>query len=757
MAQYDIDIRDYLRIIRKKKIVIIVTVLTMGILSFIFGILQQRKIEPLFSSYTKVKIEKTVPMIATGMYGGFGYQDDNIMSQMEVITSYDVMEKVAQRHDINIVPDSISSEEIRKNEEYLGAVSWIKSMVLIEQENFMTNVVQIIATSSDRDFTEQLAQAVAEEYQRYRHNELNRNLDQQMAETDSALKVSKQNFDAAADSLEAFRNLYEVTEPEGEMLKVSAESDELESVEAGLIDQQAEARKIVGILLSSEDINEPTLGGLYAQSQSSVFRSLYSDFTTVQLEIQSLLEEGYKPDHYRVTEETAHAKKLLGMMANELQSTIKTIDTRLTEVRNQIKTLREKFKKLTEYNTQYQTLQSDLARNMTTYEYYLQQANETALLNSKRIEEVTIIEPAYLNTVNITPGSRLAASTIIGIIIGLIIAVVFAFISESLDTSIGTIEDVEEYIGVSVVGLIPHIAIEEILDKLVEEKNIDINEIKSKEIERNYRLAIYFAPRSTLAESYRALRTNIQFISLEHEVKTITFTSSLPGEGKTTTVVNLAFTIAQSGKKVLLVDADMRKPTIWRIFGIKKERGLSEILLGNQEWHDCIRTVTDIVTGEMGLSDIMLTPGIDNLHIIPCGTIPTNPSELLNSARADEFIRSASSEYDVVLFDSAPVLPVTDATVLGRKTDGVVLTYAVGKVSRGSLKRAKTQLDHVKANVLGVVLNGLRAETSPDFQDYKYDKYYGYGADAKEPEGRLSNLKGRILDVAEMVKTKIKG
>jgi len=184
--------------------------------------------------------------------------------------------------------------------------------------------------------------------------------------------------------------------------------------------------------------------------------------------------------------------------------------------------------------------------------------------------------------------------------------------------------------------------------------------------------------------------------------------------------------MAQSGNRVLLIDADMRKPRLNQIFGLDRERGLSEIILGNHRWRDSVKTVTDIITGEYGMTDIVLTPGIDNLHIITCGAIPPNPSELLNSNMMDEFIGEARKEYDMILFDCTPILPATDPAVLGRKVDGSVLVYAVGKVSRGSLKRAKAQMDTVKARIVGVILNGMRGDNSGDYPEYKYNEaYYG--------------------------------
>jgi len=244
----------------------------------------------------------------------------------------------------------------------------------------------------------------------------------------------------------------------------------------------------------------------------------------------------------------------------------------------------------------------------------------------------------------------------------------------------------------------------------------------------------HFDPKSALAESYRTLRTNTQFLLLEKQIKTLIITSSMPGEGKTTTLANLAMTFAQAGTRVLLIDADMRRSMQHNLFGLEREPGLSDVILGNYEWRETIRTVADIIVGNMGMEAIMLTPGMDNLHIMTAGTTPPNPAELLGSQRMTDFIAQVREAYDLVIFDTPPVLQVSDATILGSKVEGLALVYQVGRIARGSLMRSKKQLDHVRANILGTILNGLRPEMG-DYRDYGYHAYSGYyGSDASAHE-----------------------
>ncbi|MEE9255790.1 MAG: polysaccharide biosynthesis tyrosine autokinase, partial [bacterium] len=309
---------------------------------------------------------------------------------------------------------------------------------------------------------------------------------------------------------------------------------------------------------------------------------------------------------------------------------------------------------------------------------------------------------------------------------------------ETMDTSIGAIEDVESFLEVPVLGVIPILDAEEL-----EQQYLQSNPGREGHLSPDIygRLVTHFVPRSPVAEAYRSFRTQMEFLSLEKEGNIFLVTSSTPGEGKTTTAINLAITYAQANKRTLLLDCDMRKPTIYRIFGIDREPGVTDILLGNYNWEECIRTMTDIMLGKFDMEDIMLTPGLDNLNILTTGNIPPNPSELLNSPRMTEFLESLRNEFDIIIIDTPPLLPVTDAAVLGTRVDGCVLVYRVGAIARGALKRGKLQLDNVRANVWGVVLNSMRPEAGNDLDSFRYQSSYYYGGYVEEgAENNLADL-----------------
>ncbi len=225
-------------------------------------------------------------------------------------------------------------------------------------------------------------------------------------------------------------------------------------------------------------------------------------------------------------------------------------------------------------------LEREAAVNREIYIMLEKQYQESLIQNAEKIEEVQIVKPALEPTLPINP-PKTGATTGLGFVLGIILGIVFAFVIETFDTSIGAVEEVEEFLGVRVLGIVPHVDFDELKATLQEKSEKDIDD---DQLWRIARLISHFAPKTTSAESYRALRTNINFVKLEKDIKTIVFTSSSPQEGKTTVSSNLAIAMAQAGNKVLLVDGDFRRPVISKIFGIQSIPGLTDVILGNYEW-----------------------------------------------------------------------------------------------------------------------------------------------------------------------------
>lgn len=203
-------------------------------------------------------------------------------------------------------------------------------------------------------------------------------------------------------------------------------------------------------------------------------------------------------------------------------------------------------------------------------------------------------------------------------------------------------------------------------------------------------------PRSPVAEAYRTLRTNMEFSNLDKNLRVILVTSAGAEEGKSTTLSNLAVTIAQSGKRVILVDADLRRPTLHQTFGLKNSVGL-----------------TDMVRDETILANPPTQETtVPNLRVLTSGQLPPNPAEILGSKRMSEILAALLERADMVLLDAPPVLAVTDAAVLSSKVDGVLLVVSAGKTKRESARKAQAQLEKINARVIGAVLNNVKADSN---------------------------------------------
>jgi capsular exopolysaccharide synthesis family protein len=216
-------------------------------------------------------------------------------------------------------------------------------------------------------------------------------------------------------------------------------------------------------------------------------------------------------------------------------------------------------------------------------------------------------------------------------------------------------------------------------------------------------------PKSATAEAYRTLRTNIQFAGIDQGYRKLLITSTSPGEGKTTTVANLGVAMAQAGKRVCLIDSDLRHPSLHHLFGVSNGIGLTVALAD-------AKSAKKVVVSTM----------VPDLHLVPTGPLPPNPSELLGSKRMHQFVESLADEFDMILFDSPPLIPMADASVLAAVSDAVLLVLKAGAVPRDLVRRAAEQMEAVKAKVIGVLLSQVDLRRDGYYYKYFYQYYYSY-------------------------------
>jgi capsular exopolysaccharide synthesis family protein len=308
------------------------------------------------------------------------------------------------------------------------------------------------------------------------------------------------------------------------------------------------------------------------------------------------------------------------------------------------------------------------------------------VLASLKANNITVQDPAEVPVKPQKPKKRL--NMLLSIIVGLFGGVGLAFFSDYLDDTVKTVEDIERLVMLPFLGNVP---------------NID-GAGKLKEFEKD--LFTLIKPKDPIAEAYRSIRTSISFSSTEEEpLKSIIITSPGPQEGKTMTLCNLAITMVQSQKKVLLIDADMRKSRLHDVFKMKNDTGLSSFLSGHAEFDEVIQE-TDIV----------------NLSLVAGGPHPPNPSELLASRKTEEFIDKAKEDFDLILFDTPPAAVVTDAAILSRVVDGTIIVIESGKTIKKILPRIKQGFNEAHARIIGILLNRASAARTTGYHYYSY--YY---------------------------------
>jgi len=405
------------------------------------------------------------------------------------------------------------------------------------------------------------------------------------------------------------------------------------------------------------------------------------------------------------------------------------------EIGEQIGRLKEQVQALPKKELEYVRLERGVEINARLYRELQGRLAGARISEAEKVEDVNLVEYAVPSGSPIKPNKPL--NYFGGLVMGLVLAMAGIFLVEQLDTSIGTIEDVETLLKLPTLGVIPYLRTKDEEGKSFIQRLFP-KEYKGKEKAMRMRnqLLIHYSSSSPIFEAYRTLRTNIQTEVFKERIqrKILLFSSSGPEEGKSITISNLSIAMAQGGLRTLLIDADMRRAVIHHVFGMKNEPGLSNVLRGTIDSKDAIRTFTDILTSEIGFDEALKIPGLDNLNILVSGSLPVTPAELLASPEMEILLEKLRDKYDIILIDAPPVLAVADPIIIALKTDGVILVYRVGKTARSMISRAKTQFIEAGAQVRGVILNNISPEIELRYGYYYNYKYYGKYYGEKKPK-----------------------
>jgi succinoglycan biosynthesis transport protein ExoP len=727
LPQYDINLREYWRVLKKRKFIVIFIALVLGIFSTSLAILKAPT--PLYTTSCSIEFESE-PHIK-GVYSAtISWSDsDDVDTQVSIIKGYTVFQKVAEK--LRLVPAGASQQDGQLQDQVIRVIEGLQSKVEVEREG-ATSILNIKVTDTNPVFAQKLANTIALAYkelhaedQMKRSKETMRYIGEQLTEVRGRLREAEDEFNRFSQDNE----LISIDlQSENLLARVQEIQDEIRR----LGEDKSELGEILGRL--NGFVEDPSGSGhdFYSSIANTQYQSTYDKLVSLLLKKDTLLKN-FTPKHPEVQAISYEIMENARKMGILLQLQIGGIEKKEIDLGKELEKVNKKTKLLMDKKLEFNRLKRkvDLYTNMASL---LEQKNQEALIKrAERPEEVKIVKPALLPTEPINP-PKTAATGAAGVMICLVLGIVIGFVVETFDTSLGAIEDVEETLGTQVLGIVPQADIKDMIEGLKEKYPGGISLPDEK---RMSYLVSHFVPKSMMSESFRALRTNVQFKDAEKKAKAIAVTSSSPQEGKTLVAVNLAIAMAQGRTRVLLVGSDLRKPAVDKVFDLEMTPGLTDILMESYQWRDTVKTVMDMAMGELTQTQIIRTPGLDNLHVITSGAIPPNPAELIDSPALTGFIEEAKEDYDMIIFDSPPILSTADAAILGAKVDGVLLVYRVGSVSKGLLKRSVTQLHQVKSNIMGVILNGMRPEVSPDFQDYKYySYYYSYGEEGKDRRRR---------------------
>jgi polysaccharide biosynthesis transport protein len=698
------DVRRYLAVFHKRRGLIAACAVSGLVVAGIYSYTAR----PLYQATAQIQIDRDTPNVLAARevvdlaQAGMDYFQTQYQILRGRTLAEHVVEKIGFQKSAEIKSGPLMSPIERLQVRLLGktprasvdkdgvklspAVAAFRSRLSIEPVPG-TRLVNLRFSAYDPDLAALAVNTLAEVYDEYVRNY------RFEASTDATgwlgdrLREQKQKVEDAERALQAYR------EREG---LVNIEERQ------GLVDQKLTALTSAVITARTERITKETLFNQMRSlptsqleafplvMSSSVVQGLKTELATLQRE-QARLSDTYGEKHPDMIKLKTQIRSTEEKLRAEIANVVKSVENDYQTARQQEGNLQaslDAFKRdaldVNRKAIEYGVLKREVDSNQQIFRDLLNRSKETGLESELRSTNVHINEKAERG-VQIAPRRR--ANLGMGLLIGLALGLGLTLLFEHLDNTIKTPEDVKEHLGLPFLGVVPDVAA----------RGTDKNLPRpSPLILRN--------PKSAVAEAYRVLRTNLVFSSAESTGRAILVTSASPGEGKTTTTVNLAASLAQTGARVLAVEADLRRPSMSQHFSSVKAPGLTDLIVGKSEATQAIHTTR-----------------YKGLMILPCGYVPPNPAELLGSARMKDIMRALRSHYDWVIVDTPPVLAMADTPVLCPIVDGVVLVVAAEVSGRQAVNRAVDQIASVGGKVVGVVLNKVDLERNA----YYYGQYYG--------------------------------
>ena len=745
-----VSLNDYLRIMYRGRWIIVLSFIIVFLSTVYFTFTSS----PVYEASTSIIIESTGAMERSLFdMNPFGNQSTLIANQIEILKSRTLAERVVKQLDLSDVRDSL--QIFQPDDE--GGYLTLRSMVHIIQASMEiehrkeTDVIEIKYQAGSPFESAYIANTIADQFQlanseanRIEINELRKFVETQMYKKGEELRRSEEQLREYQERKKVASLDEETTELVNRLAEVEAlfEGAQIElksklEMKSSLEEKLEERKETLSSDLS--EISTP-----YINSLQNTLAQLVAERTryviSVEMEVDPANKrhfqekiKGYDINIKALKEKLEEEAKKISIssmvqdpfrLSQELVTQLITIDADVKSVSAKINALQDVVR---DYNNKLESLPEkvlELARlerrrkvDEQTYILMTQKLEETKIQEAAQSKNVRIIDEAIEPLFPVSPKKKL--NIMLGALIGLGLGVGLTFLIEYFDNTIKTHEDLER-MGFNILASIPKIEMDK-YEKKLESKLEKFGSIEGKKIEA--RLITHLDPKSPVSESYRTLRTNLQFSKVDRHIKTILVTSSGPKEGKSTTAANLAIAMAQVGHKVALIDADLRRPVIHSIFGLNKDEGITNYLMETISYDKLAKKTF-----------------LDNLWIMPCGVLPPNPSELLASRKMEDMLTKLRNDFDIIILDSPPVIAVTDAAILSTKVDGTILVVNSGQTNRDALTRANVLLDNVDTKLLGLLINGI--DVDGIYGSYYYYYYHHYYS---KPGKKKKNWASRIF------------
>jgi len=665
---------------------------------------------PIYSAEAKIQIGLDLSQLflsnqaiaAASLY----YESLTYATQQHVIKSPEIAEGVVQALDL--------ADKERDPEMYQHMIEMVRASVSISQISD-TRLFLIKATSSDPTQARDIANTLTEVY-------IQKTLDKKVESSRKSISwLTEQLVDVKERIRKSEEELFHYQEEQGLIL---AENDlnieaqrnaELNraflEAKAGSMELKLQLDEYKKLARSATDFHVL----LTNLEEAGAIQGICDQLVTTELELTKARRR-YKEKHPVAVQLKEEIKFLRDQIRSKVEQNIRAKEIQYKTAQNREVHLRdallESDKILFAHNKKqidYGILKREAESQKEIYNALIRKLKEMDLLGGGQESNVTGVEYAKTPSRPVRPDKR--KNILLGVLGGLAIGLGMTFFVEYMDRTLKSVREIQHQLDLPLLAIIPR---------------------AKRFAEEDQKWESYFLidehPKSSEAEAFRALRTNLKFAALENHSKSVVITSCGPKEGKTTVVTNLGISLGEAGVRTLIVDTDLRKPQMHSIFDVEKSPGLTDCLLE-----------------DASLDSVIYPSGKNNLWVLPCGTVPPNPSELLDSEPARKTLEEVTHRFDFVLCDSPPVGGITDAAVLSSYMGGVILLLQAGRVDKFYAKRVKEQLEKVRARIFGVVVNMIELGKAGYYYDYyyytpyyyKYYDYYTDRADRRPPEKKL--------------------